>query len=176
MVEKNRYNNEKKSKIGINNYELSRARDYVNNLYKENTLFTDEEKLLISNYNLYIGKRSLNDEDKTGLTEKEKILENQYIGLLPAYDYINASIDPTCKSVNTESCNNYNYLATYDNSWWLLTGVKDNTYEAYKIEGGRTLYSSKSSTKARIKPVIALIKDTLYVSGDGSKEKPYKIK
>ena len=45
-----------------------------------------------------------------GSIEKSSLLEKQYIGLLPLYDYINASIDTNCNSALTESCTNYNYL------------------------------------------------------------------
>ena len=147
----NRYNQEKDAKIGINNYELSRAREYLNNLYESNTLFTENDKLLISNNNLFIGKRSINDEDKTGQAEKSKILENQYIGLLPAYDYINASIDNNCKSLETESCNNYNYLALFEQNWWLITAEKENTNKVYKVENDASIYNAQAVNKAYIK-------------------------
>lgn len=172
----NRYNEERKAKVGINNYELSRAREYLNTLYEGTTFFTKEDKLLISSYNLNIGKRTLDDQDKTGAPEKAIVLENQYIGLLTAYDYLNASLDSNCKSVNTESCNNYNYLATYPISWWLITGNSENTYEVYKAEATTSLFNARANSNAHFKPVIALTEDTIYVSGNGNKDNPYKIK
>ena len=171
-----RYNEERKNRMGINNYEKSRAREYLETLYNDTELFNEEDKLLIANYNLYTGKRNITDEDKTGQAEKSKVLENQYIGLLPAYDYINASTDSNCKSLKTESCNNYNYLANYEKSWWLMTGNKDNTYDVYKSVSGGNLYSSKANAKSHIKPVIALVKDAIYISGNGTENDPYIIK
>ena len=176
VVWDNRYNEEKKSNIGKNDYEISRIKESLEDLYNSNTLFTEEEKLLITTNNLYIGKRAMTDEDKTGMTEKQKILENQYIGRLSAYDYLNASIDENCKSIVTNSCNNYNYLTTYDSNWWLLTANKENTYEIYKIETTNTISSLRANTPAKKRPVIALAEDVLYESGNGSIETPYIIK
>ena len=170
-----RYNEDKESRIGINKYEVSRIKDYLNLLYNEKKLFTDEQKLLISSTNAEIGKRSITDESKDGSAEKSNILSNQYITLLPAYDYLNASTDSNCKSLNNESCNNYNYLASNDYSWWLLTANASNTYEVYKYDW-QTINSSKASSSAKIKPVIVLTEDTFYVSGDGTKNNPYEIK
>ena len=172
----NRYNEQKKLRLGINDYKVSRAREYLNEIYKDNKLFSNDDKLLITNYNVYIGKRTPTDEDKSGLTEKKVILENEYIGLLPAYDYINASVDTNCKSLSTKSCNNYNYLIGKEKSWWLGTGNSLNTDEVYKIESGNNITSSKANTGAYLKPVIALAKDTIYVEGNGIKENPYKVK
>lgn len=171
-----RYNNEKETRTGINNYELSRARENLKALYDGDELFTDEEKLIITTHNAYVGKRKPDDEDKTGLIEKKNILENEYISLLPVYDYLNASIDPTCKSIETDSCSNYNYLAKYDRNWWLITGSSLTTDEVYRVNSGISIYNSKTNSSAYYRPVIALAKDTIYIEGTGTEEDPYKVK
>ncbi len=171
-----RYNQEKRSQSGINNYELSRANEYLGNIYKRNILLNEEDTKLTTTFDLEIGKRSETDEDKTGTAEKSKVLTNQHIGLLPVYDYLNASTDSNCKSVKTEACSNYNYLARLDENWWTLTGSTSNTYEVYKVSGLESIFATKASNQAQLRPVIALAQDVIYVSGEGSRTNPYKIK
>ena len=170
-----RFNEERDKQIGINKYEVSRIKDKLTSLYEGSTLFTDSEKLLIVNNTLEIGKRKETDEDKTGTTEKSQTMKNQYIGLLPIYDYLNASIDVNCKSIETKSCNNYNYLYSDDGFWWFLTADSSNTYDVYKFDGIE-ISKNKASSKARLKPVIYLTEDTFRVKGKGTKAEPYTIK
>ena len=171
-----RYNKNEDEDVGINDYTVSRALEYVTKLYNGKKLFNGEEKLLISNFNLYIGKRKENEKNKTGEIEKSKILENQYIGLLPAYDYMNASLDNNCTSTDSYSCTNYNYLKQYEKNWWLVTGDASNTYKVYKTSTYNNLYTANANEEAYIRPIITIIKDAIYVSGNGTNKDPYKFK
>lgn len=171
-----RYNNDKKDNVGINDYSVSRAREYLNSLYNSNSLFSNNDKLLLSNFNLYVGRRNDNDTDKSGLLEKATIIENQYIGLLPAYDFMNASLDNNCTSTASLSCSNYNYLNTYDWNWWTMTGDSNSSYKVYRGSNYDSIYLSNTNSNAYFRPVIYLVKDAVYVSGNGSKSKPYKFK
>lgn len=171
----NRYNIDKNNNVGINDYTVSRMREHLENLYKENSLLTDKAKLLVTNYDLQIGTRTSNDTDKTGALENAVVLENQYIGLLPVYDFLNASIDENCTSTSSKSCVNYNYLAKYKNSWWTTTAVEGNTYSVFKISNG-TVTIGNASSNAYLRPVLYLASDAIYVSGDGSNSSPFIIK
>ncbi len=171
-----RYNKDKEEDVGINDYSVSRALEYVKKLYNSKKLFDKDNKLLISNFNLYIGKRKEEEKNKTGEIEKSKILENQYIGLLPAYDYMNASLDNNCTSTDSYSCINYNYLASYEKSWWLVTGDASNSYKVYKTSNYSNLSSTNANGDAYFRPIITLVKDAIYVSGNGTNKHPYKFK
>lgn len=171
----NRYNIDKNSNVGINDYTVSRMRDYLETLYNGSSLLTNDAKLLVTSYDLQIGARTSSDTDKTGALENAVVLENQYIGLLPVYDFLNASIDENCTATTSRSCVNYNYLAKYKNSWWTVTAAEGNTYSVFKINNG-TITIGNASTNAYLRPVLYLASDAVYVSGDGSKNSPFIIK
>lgn len=170
----NRYNIEKEDNSGINDYSVSRIRDYLNELYQGNTLISEENKLLVTAHNLGIGKRNSKDTDKTGVLENSVILENQYIGLLQMNDFLNASLDTNCTNTTSPSCSNYNYLAKYLYNWWTITASNANSYRVFRIESRANVTSCSSN--GYIRPVLYLAKDALYVSGNGSKDNPYIIK
>lgn len=171
-----RYNNDRKRNDGINDYSVSRIFENVQKLYDGNSLFTSNAKSLLATHSLYIGRRGENDSINNGSIEKSTRLDNQVIGLLPLYDYINASIDSNCSNVNTSNCSNYNYLNYYQYSWWSLTADSSNTYKAYRVEMNGTITTTRASSNGYIRPVVYLAKDVLYASGDGTSENPYIIK
>jgi len=170
-----RYNIDKRSNVGINDYTVSRMRDYLETLYNGNSLLTNEAKLLVTSHDVKIGNRSEADTDKTGNLENAIVLENQYISLLPVYDFLNASIDENCTATTSRSCVNYNYLAKYKNAWWTITGNNSNTYSVFRVANG-TITTSNANKTARLRPVLSLASDAIYVSGNGSKNSPYIIK
>ena len=177
MAWDDRYNSDRNQNDGINDYSVSRVNDYVTNLYNGTSLLSNNEKSLVVSHDLYIGKRSEVDIYNDGSIEKSRVLENKYIGLLPLYDYINASIDGNCNSASTGACSNYNYLnAKYDNNWWTATGESENTYRVFMISSDGSISSTRASGNGYLRPVIYLAKDTIYVSGDGTTENPFKIK
>lgn len=170
-----RYNNDQTSNIGINDYMVSRIRSRVDWLYKNNKIVKAKDKDLLASHNLYIGKRFKTDYTNDGSIEKANYLENEYVGLLPLYDYINASIDEHCNSVNTPNCSNYNYMIKKVDSWWTLTANANNSYRVYSINSG-TMNSSNASNSAGIRPVVYLLEDTIYTGGTGTSSDPYTIK
>lgn len=169
-----RYNIEKEDNSGINNYSISRAKEYLDNLYEGTSLIQEKDKTLVAAHNLGIGKRNNKDTDKTGALENATILENQYIGLLQMNDFLNASLDSNCSSSSSPSCSNYNYLANYKYSWWTMTASSANSYRVYKVSSKSTVALASSTNY--IRPVLYLVKDAIYVSGDGSKDSPYVVK
>ncbi|MDE5587211.1 MAG: hypothetical protein K2I72_02435 [Bacilli bacterium] len=170
-----RYNVERGTNSGINDYLVSRVRTYLENLYNSDQLFSNNDKMLLTPFNLQVGNRGLSDIANDGSIEGSVIVENSYIGILPVYDYINASIDSSCNSAQSNSCANYNYMSYFDFPWWLSNGNRDTTHQAYKISNG-TLNSGTANQDSRVLPVVRLVKDALYVSGDGTEADPYVIK
>ncbi len=168
----NRYNVEAKSTVGINNYELSRINDALQNVYNS---FSDDEKKYITTKNLCIGKRFAGDTTNDGKTECAETLENQNIGLIQLNEYLIASIDANCKKVKDGACQNYNYLAKYASEWWTITPNAVDTHNVYEISRGISKTSNASITKL-VRASIYLNNDVIYVSGDGSKDKPYVFK
>lgn len=172
------YNSVTDDKSGINNYETSDIKNYLENMYEatgSDSLLSTKTRLLVTNYSAAIGKRCNDDTDKSGALENAIVFENQYIGLLPASDFLNASLDENCTNTNSKSCGNFNYLAKYKNNWWTATANSKNTYKAYAVVNG-VLESTPASELAYVRPVLYLASDAIYVSGDGSKDNPFEIK
>lgn len=175
-----RYNVDKKSNSGINDYSVSRVKDYLESLYAGksilgvNTETGVDSKLLAVSYSLEIGKRSDKDTDKSGGLERGAIIENQFIGLLPLYDFLNASLDKNCITSVNHSCMNYNYLSKFEKTWWTGTASSSNSYSVFYVNRGPALKSAYSTANARY--VLHLAKDALYVSGTGTNENPYVVK
>ncbi len=176
----NRYNVDKKSTMGINDYDVSKVRESLNSLYdgslvvNSKPLLDENAKNILVTYSLEVGKRTDLDNDRTGTLEKAVIIENQYVGLLSFYDYMNASLDTHCTTTLSPACMNYNYLSNYQFKWWLGTATSSDSYRVYLIDKKPKLASA--SGFGYLRPVFHLAKDVIYVSGDGSLEKPYVVK
>jgi len=171
-----RFNVDKNNTDGINNYSVSRIKDSLAEIYNDETIFTVDNKKLLTAHTLYIGSRTTEDKINNGSIEKKKLLKNQYIGLLPLYDYINASIDKKCKAASTDSCINYNYLNKFNLNWWTLTSDSTSSYRVYRVSSNGTIDLIRASSQSYIRPVIHLAGDAIYASGDGTLENPYKIR
>ena len=170
-----RYNVDRDSSEGISDYSVSRIKTTLKQVLDENSLLSKDERTMLAQHDLYIGNRAESDNYNDGSIEKSSIDKGQYIGLLPLYDYINASIDRLCQSAETKNCANYNYLATFDHDWWLATGNSAYSYKIYRITSGEVT-STRASSNYYIRPVIVLVNSTLYSSGTGTEEDPYLVK
>ena len=171
-----RFNNDRNRTDGFNNYSVSRVYEKLQTIYQEDSLLNKESKKLLAAHPLYVGKRYDTDIYNDGSIEKSNLVEDQYIGLLPIYDYINASIDENCNSVLTDSCTNYNYLNHFEYNWWTLTGDNSNSYKVYRISSEGIIEAVRAATNGYIRPVVYLAKDVLYASGTGTESDPYIIK
>lgn len=168
-----RYNTETDSQKGINTFSLSRALSNIRTIYQEN--YYSNQKYL-SSFSICSGKRNELDMSKNGATECSNLLENQYIGLLPIYDYMNASLDNLCINIQSEECQNYNYLANSEDSWWTATGDTQNTYDVYFIDSSGEINVEDASYSKNYRFVLALNKNILYKSGTGTEKDPYIIR
>ena len=172
----NRYNIDVESSNGINDYTISIISKTMSDIYKDVKLIKEEDKTLLAAYNLEIGRRKSVDNYNDGSIEKSTLYNNQYIGLLPLYDYINASLDVNCNAAEDESCVNYNYLNDFDEPWWLITGAYLNTYRAYYVAYDGEIGGANCSSSNAVRPVIHLSSSAIYVGGKGTLEEPYLVK
>ena len=70
---------------------------------------------------------------------------------------------------------NYNYLTT-DDEWWLATPNAEDTSTVFKVDRSGVVKAEIASTYSRVRPVITLNSHTMFASGKGTADKPYKIK
>lgn len=170
----NRFNMDTNKYRGINDYEVSRMVDYIENDVTKNTEGFLKIKSLVTPHIACIGKRSLNDASRDGSAECSKILENQYFSLLPIYDYLNASLDENCIAATDKSCYNYNYLASESEDWWTITGVEDNTQDVYYVQ--KTVKSDFANQVKYVRLYANIDANVTYVSGTGTYKDPYILK
>lgn len=166
------YNSEKGGSVGITTDYLHTNMRKVLNGYYEDT-FDNNSKAKIVSKDLCIGSYL---EDDVFSVEKEcsKIKENEYVGLLNASDYQNASLDSKCTTLYSPECTNYNYLVYGEFNTWLLNSFSKNSYEMFFFNGG--IGKTRASSNKKINPVIYITSKSITNSGDGSFENPYIIK
>lgn len=170
----NRYNSEKSMEYGINEYNLSRIKLSLDNIY--NNLISDSLKEHLTSYTSCIAKRGIYDSISDGTIECAVTNNNQFISLIPTYEYIKASTAPACVSINNKECGNYNYLLMKDQNWWTATGNSANTYESFIVRYNGSIEAEYTSTMSLARYVIALKGDTLLKKGSGTYEDPYEIR
>ena len=171
VVFDDRYNESLNSNRGYNNFESSRIEESLTEIY--NNFFANYKNYLLT-MDACVHTRSENDYDNSGAIECYTTYPTP-ISLLPAYDYINASIDPLCKTVSSGNCTNYNYLSKASNDWWLLNGTNENTYDVYRVNTRGTIALERASVKNHLRVVIAIPSNILYKSGDGTQSNSYEI-
>ena len=178
----NRYNEINKYNSGFNNYSSSRMREYLDKIYnnpsknKEEVLLSNKDKTKLVAYNVCTGKKNGKSTLKDNTEECSEVLQNQKYGLLTLSDYLFASVDSTCYNALSKTCQNYNYLVKKGKSWWLGTGDTDNNSIVYAVSSSGAVSKQVASNSHVVRPVIYLNSKVLYKSGNGTKEKPYKIK
>ena len=186
-----RYNQVYEDNTGINDYKNSKIADILNFYYKgkigkaksekyndydyneENEFLTKEDKKKVVNFKSCVGRRGSNDTSKDGSTECSTTYDTN-IGLLPVYDFLNASIDPNCTTTISASCQNYNYLAN-DNMYWLANGCSDNTEEVYSVLAN-SIVTTKASYSISVRPISHLSDKVMLEKGKGTKNNPYIIR
>ena len=167
----NRYNINIKKNYGINNYEVSRAKEALNALYNDPEEFTDNEKSKISSHNLCIGKRTGEEKENDGSLECKVVTEKKYpLGLIQLNESINPSLDENCVTPASESCANYNYLDDVFSSAWTITAYSKNTYEAFSVFGPNL---EKTNRSRKIYMTLYLSNRLPYLGGTGTADDPY---
>lgn len=170
-----RYNVDADESVGINNYEVSRINETLNSETIINSYFSETAKANLVYKDWCIGKRSLSNVEINNNEECAEKVTNQLLGLPYVSDYYNASIDQNCKTIDDESCHNYNYLLNMSLSSWTLTGTKEKSYRVYAVSSSGYVVTNTSNEK-KIRPTVYISNNSLYASGDGSKTNPYTMK
>lgn len=177
----NRYNPDKKYESGINIYANSRVRESLDKIYanpeerRNELILSNKDKKKLVSFNLCTGKRLINNDTKDNSVECSEVLKDQEYGLLTLSDFMYASVDENCKIASDRSCKNYNYLVIRKD-WWLVTANAADTSTVYKVSGNGVVKGEDGCYYAYIRPVIYLNSKTLYKSGNGTLEKPYKVR
>ncbi len=171
-----RYNSDRKSNIGINEYDTSRIRESLESLWQGDKVFKDKDKKYILNKPLCIGGRNNKDTDKTGTVECQITYKELPLSLMLPSDYLMASLDSQCEKTDDNSCSNYNYLYNDDDDayYWSTTPYKSDSKNVFYFGPDPDLSSANHSYK--LKFVINLSPDSIYLKGDGTKDNPYIIK
>lgn len=173
-----RYNEGKESDWGYNTFELSRAKETLKKLENNTNITNDLMKNTLVSKELCVGKRKVSDTTKDGSAECSIMSTDKYMfGLITPYEYMRASLDENCKTLDSESCSNYNFLYSRKNNTWTLTAEdnKDNDFNVYYLYK----YAFKSSRAALDKPFMPtayLNSRTLFKSGNGTSDDPYVIR
>lgn len=166
-----RYNIDYDNTYGINEYEKSRLKENLNLYFLQNSeIFTPTVLARLAKHSVCIGKVNLNNST---IDVCSNVLDNQMVSIINLSDYMNASLDELCSTSNTKNCQNYNFL---NDNIWTITASNEDTVNAYYISKYEGVKSSNAYIRRKIKPVIALKNDVIYVSGNGTEENPYKIK
>lgn len=177
-----RYNTEKNSTIGINDYSVSRIKESLEYIGKYNmvkggkdAIFSPKELEKISTHDICIAKRDLSNGSIDSYNECQKVEPNQKVSLITVSDYARASLDQNCKSIFDKSCVNYNYFSSMNSAFRTVTGVSNNTYQIYAIIDG-VATPSRAATSFISNIVIYIDGLSLYSKGDGSYENPYIVR
>ena len=177
----NRYNEERLYEAGINTYSASRIREYLDKVYNNPSandgedILSKSDKAKLVSFSVCTGKRTTDNESKDNSVECSEVLQNQKLGLLTLSDYLYASVDPNCKSASTKSCKNYNCL-TMKEDWWLATANKEDTSTVFSVSRSGNVTAETAGNYAIVRPVIYLNSNVLFKSGNGTLEKPYKVR
>ena len=161
---------------GINQYyqgegKYSNLMTCLNDYYTNQ--FSDEAKSYLSTQTVCYGARSKDDITTDGSTECTQYIDKQPISLISAYEYIRASIDDGCISLDSRSCRNFNWLAKIDNTYFMTPSTeKSNLVYSITSMGIETTQSTNFNA---VLTKISVNGDIKYLSGNGSKDNPYKI-
>ena len=167
-----RYNDDRQYASGINDFRISRIREYLEELYKNEKEFSNENKSYISNQNLCIGKRSDEDTVNDGSLECSDVLENQPLGIMQLNEYMIPSLDKGCTSPSKQQCYNYNFLANVVT--WTLNADSANSYKVFKI--ANSAIATEANRTSPVKLIVNINSQVNYNSGDGTLENPYTFK
>ena len=171
----NKYNDVEKYTLGENEFGSSLILENLYSIYKNEKRFSKDAKKYIVSKNLCVGKRSVNDKTINSVSDCSVVLEKQLIGLINVNDFALASLDPDCKTIDSGSCRNFNYLSDFFYESWTMTGVKENTYEVYYVSSGTPFYT-EANEYTDYSIVIYISGNIVNFSGTGTEKDPYIVK
>ncbi len=170
-----RFNTERKTNSGINDFEVSRLKESLNGYLTNEANFSESDLSKMVSMTLCTGNRTTTQLFSSGKVECNKT-EVSMIGIMNIYDYAKASLDKTCQKPEDLQCQNYNYLAETNRSWWTSTGASDTTFRSYIIKTKGAIDDVLCSSKAGIRPIITIDSETFARGGTGTQADPYVVK
>lgn len=170
----NRYNPNILKTVGINDYQISRIRDYLISYLNNIDNFSNKSKSKLAYMNLCIAPRDLTNLSIDGSLECIQRQGNQLIGLPTVSEYLNASNDSSCPS-DIRACSNYNFMARVK-SFWTITPVLGTTEKVYRVYTNEGLIERDAISEHFVYPVIALKPDVAILNGEGTYKNPYILK
>ena len=172
----NRFNVDKNSNIGYNDFELGIIHSYLNDLAKGEAFLTSQEKAKLVPTYLCAGMRAEDDTTKDGSTECSTLSSDKMLfGTLTPYEYMRASLDDDCITTISKACSNYNFLSNSEaTTQWIITANPKSNYEVYEFNG--KYFEASNARNKKVIYVTANLNDyVFYKSGTGTKDDPYKI-
>ncbi len=170
----NRYNPTVGKAVGINDYQVSRIRDYLLSYLGNADKFSNKSKAKLAYMNLCVSPRDLTNLSVDGSLECIKRQGNQLIGLPTVSEFLNASNDPNCPK-DIRACSNYNFMARVK-SFWTMTPVLGTTEKVYRVFTDEGLIERDAISEHFTYPVVALKPDVAILSGEGTFTNPYVLK
>lgn len=167
-----RYNIDFDNYTGINDYEVSRIKESLNEFGNDTDNVATSLKKIIVSKNVCLDKKdNVNFSNLSSLACNNYSNEKYQFTLPQLEDYFIASIDANCNHVDSSSCTNYNYLAT--GRYWTSTPSAVNSNKVYTTGGSTATAETRRSYTVRV--VTNLSEHILYTDGDGSYENPFVI-
>jgi hypothetical protein len=168
-----RYNIVENKSIGINDFEKSRIKESLSELYNQYETNSNIKKYAVPR-EVCIYNKSEADAAFISDTTCDAIGSKRYIGFITPNDIVYGSIDPNCKKITDQSCYNYNYFSMFYSSSWSSVLVKGSTSKVYYYSLGSAAPTNANATK-NLQLVIYISADNLIKDGDGSQQNPYQI-
>lgn len=174
LVWDDRYNTDKKTNSGINDYFKSRIKDTIDLAATEENVIKNSKKGYIMPQDICVGSRNESSTNKNESEECSVKDNSKMFGLIQVNEYLLASIDSACSGIDQNQCENYNYIYNrFDKKMWTLNKVSDSSYLVYNINGVAS--TSRAATSGYLYMTVKLSPEVIYKSGDGTKENPYII-
>lgn len=166
----NRFNTETNANDGINNYAVSRMREYLNQNY--NSIVDKDYQDYVVPHTVCSGIRPTYNSTIDGASECATKITGELISTIPLYEYTRASLDADCTALKN-TCANYNYLAALG-TYWTITTSAINSYTGFIVERGR-VETRELSYPYGVYPIIYITTNISNVSGTGSSDDPFVI-
>lgn len=171
-----KYNTTTNQKDGINDYinnsGNSNIKNYLDKYILENSddIFIPSNKAKLVKHKVCIGKIDIDSND---IDVCKETLDDQLVSVINIKDYINASLDPNCNAATSINCQNYNFL---NKSGWTISAKSTDNVYVYYIQTQNGIKAAKGYLGKPIRPVIEIRGNSIYLSGDGTRENPYTLK
>ena len=171
----NHYNTEI-GQAGINQYyqgegKYSNVMQCLEKYYNEKV--PEANKAYMNTQTVCYGARSKDDITIDGSTECSVSIEKQPLSLLLAYEFIRASIDEECVSLNSRSCRNFNWLAKTNETYLITPSTSEPNYVYYKESN--KVDETQANNYLPLLMKVSINGKINYTKGTGTEKDPYQI-